>query len=136
MIPIDAEKMQQDLSWLRRIARRVVELPIEMGVEDLSNAEIRNETDKLMKKALLKAIRYHQLFYRRQPLIAPELLYEYLWCLLYFSLVSRTGKTENVAEEMKELLTKTIEEICDFVDEEYDRRLNEIENQKNKESQP
>jgi hypothetical protein len=106
-----------------------------MGVEDLSNAELRMETDKLAKKALLKAIRYHQLFYMRWTTVKPELLYEYLWHLLYFSSVSRTGKTD-VADEMKELLITELEKICNFVDNEYDRRLKKIKQQKNKESQP
>jgi hypothetical protein len=133
MIPIDAEKMQQDLSWLRRIARRVVELPIEMGVEDLSNAEIRMETDKLAKKALLNCIRYHQQFYRRHPSVMPELLYDYLCCLLYYGSVAKTG-TADVADEMRDLLDKELENICDFIDTEYDLRLKII--QTTKESQP
>jgi len=135
MIPtIDYDKMNQDLNWIRRIARRVVELPIEMGVEDLSNAEIRKETEDLVKRALLKIIRRYQLIYWKRTLITPEILYEYLWCLIYFALVSRTDKTD-VYDKMKELLVNEQSKICDFIDNEYDRRLTKIKKQKDKEEQ-
>jgi hypothetical protein len=124
--PIDSDYMEWDLRWLRRQSQKAVALGTELGVENKTDAEIRKETDELVMAALLTAIRRYESGYEIGALDTPEILYQYLWRLLYEDEAKRSDMMD-VTEETKERLQDELEKVADFIDHEYDRRLYEFE---------
>jgi len=121
--PIDSDYMEWDLRWLRRQAQKAVVLGTELGIENKTDAEIRKETDDLVMAALLTAIRRYEPGYEIGALDTPEILYQYLWRLLYEDEAKRSDMMD-VTEESKERLDKELEKVFDFIENEYNRRQN------------
>jgi hypothetical protein len=127
MCTLDLAYMEWDLRWLRREARKVVVL--DYGVETKTEDEIRKETDDLVMQALTTAIRRYNPSYELKPLYIPEGVYSKLWSECYNHLRAKYG-TEDVEEETKELIDQELERVYDLLVAERNRRLNELETNK------
>jgi hypothetical protein len=126
MCTLDLEYMEWDLRWLRREARKAVALRTKHGIESKTEDVIRKETDELLVRALLVAIRHYNPSYVIEATDTPEYLYQDLWdeCFEY---MSKMYNTDDVEEETKELIDAELEHVYDFLVAERNRRLSELE---------
>jgi hypothetical protein len=125
MCTLDLEYMEWDLRWLRREARKAVILGSELEVENKSEAEIAKETSDLLMRAFLIAIHRFDAGYRIGALDTPEILYQYLWDECFERMRAKYG-TDDVEEEVKELIDAELEHVYDFLVAERNRRLYEL----------
>jgi hypothetical protein len=77
-------------------------------------------------RALLIAIGRYNEEREQRSVDTPEILYQYLWRLLYEH-EARQSKMMDVTEEAKERLQNELEKVADFIEHEYDRQLYELE---------
>ena len=128
---IDSDYMERDLRWLRRQARKAIELGTELGVENKTDTEIRKETDELVMTALLTAIRRYDPGYEIGALDTPKNFYSYFPRLIYEYLRSQRNHNsfvllsiDEINEQINELLRNELNWVADFIEHEYNRRQN------------
>lgn len=122
--PIDSDCMERDLRPLRRQAHNAVAIGTNLGYENLSDYEIWIEGENLLTKALLTAIRRYDAGYWSTD--TPETLYQYLWRLL-FEHEAKQSEMMDVTQEAKERLQNELENVFEYISNEYNRRLYEVE---------
>jgi hypothetical protein len=118
--------MEWDVRCLRRQAQKAVELGTNLGIENKTEDEIWDETDELVMRALLPAIRRYSPDFEIRSFDTPESLYQRLWEECYDYERAHTDMMD-IEEETKERLNKEIEKVIDFLDNEYNRRSNELD---------
>jgi hypothetical protein len=126
MFTIDSAYMEWDLRCLRRQARKAVELGTKLGIENKSDDEIWDETELLVMRALVHAIHRYDPEFVLRPFDTPEALYKRLWEECYDYERAQTDMMD-IEEETKERLNKEIEKVMDYLDDEYNRRSNELD---------
>jgi hypothetical protein len=77
-------------------------------------------------RALLPAIRRYSPDFEIRSFDTPESLYQRLWEECYDYERAHTDMMD-IEEETKERLNKEIEKVIDFLDNEYNRRSNELD---------
>jgi hypothetical protein len=77
-------------------------------------------------RALLPAIRRYSPDFEIRSFDTPESLYQRLWEECYDYERSQTDMMD-IEEETKELLNKEIEKVMDYLDDEYNRCSNELD---------
>jgi hypothetical protein len=120
MFTVDSAHMEWDLRALRLNARKAAELGTNLGHENKTEAEIRDEVEELVCKALLEAIRIYNKDNELESWHTPEHLYKRLWddCYDY----ARTDM-DDVDEETKELVDRALEESFFYLQNVHDNRL-------------
>jgi hypothetical protein len=126
MFTINSTCMVWDVRCLRRQAQKAVELGTNLGIGSKTDTEIRRETDELVMKALVPAIQRYDSGFEKRPFDTPESLYERLWEECYDYERAQSDMMD-IEEETKERLNKEIEKVMDYLDDEYNRRSNELD---------
>jgi hypothetical protein len=118
--------MQCELRWLRALAKSVVVLGLEYGVENKTRSEIQKETDELVKRALLISIHYYDGCYKMGASDTPEGMLQVLWEECYDYELAK-GNVKDIEDRTRERFDKELDKVYGYINYEGYRRLYDYE---------